>query len=410
MKTSIAFLSLLMMVTLTSSTSVQVDRALVRVGPGAFFPVVAELPRGFEFEVRTESEGWLHIAFEDTSGYVSSRVSGDGRRPAPGRGGVAQSTSGRADFNVSATGISAAVRGFMNQYAASLNVPDETLDLLAHFQPDYQDYLRFREETYRGKNRATYRRGHRLPRLRHEMLYYPVDEEGAGLALAANIASAGLLNNPGLLQYINNVGTIVVEASHAYDLGFRFFVLETEEVKAMATPGGTIFVSVGMLRWLTNEAELAAVLAHEIAHVTMRHGLTEMDIREPLSRARDAFRQLDDAVTRTEEQGELVRSLNQAYLDYSHRIYAPRTNVYEHEADEMAMTYLARSGYHPQALHNLVFRLLNEADRDSYPYIVGDILERYENLQRVTSQRRYGTDYMYFHERYADIMQRNGIR
>lgn len=407
MKTSAGFLIVFLLFTLTSSTTVTVDRALVRVGPGAFFPVVAELERGYSFDVKGEAEGWLHISFEDTTGYVSARVASEARRPTQSRGDVTQ--TGRADFSVSATGISAAVRGFMNQYSASLQIQDETLNLLTYFQPDPDAYLRFRTETYEGKNRNAFRRGHRLPRLRHEMLYYPIDEEGAGYAIAANLASQGLLHNPELTQYVNNVGNIVVEASHAYDLGFRFLILETEDVKAVATPGGTIFVSVGMLRWLKNEAELAAVLAHEIAHVTMRHGLTELDIREPLSRARDAFRQLDEAVQRSDEQAELVRSLNQAYLDYSHRIYAPRTNVYEHEADEMAMTYLARSGYHPQALHNLVFRLLNEADRSSYPYIVGDIVERYENLQQVTNIRRYGTDYRFFQERFETMLRGHGL-
>ncbi len=409
MKKSASFLTLFMLFTLTSSTTVNVDRALVRVGPGAFFPVIAELQRGYTFDVSSEEEGWFRISFEDSTGYVSTRVSGEGRRPAQSQDNITR-TANRADFSVSATGISAAVRGFMNQYAATLQVQDESLDIFTHFQPDVNAYLRFRTETYREKNRNSFRRGQRLPRLRHEMLYYPIDEEGAGYAVAANVASQGLLNNPELTQYVNNVGNIVVEASHAYDLGFRVLILETEEVKAVATPGGTIFVSVGMLRWLNNEAELAAVLAHEIAHITMRHGLTEMDIREPLSRARDAFRQLDEAIERSDEQAALISKLNQAYLDYSHRLYAPRTNVYEHEADEMAMTYLARSGYHPQALHNLVFRLLNEADRDSYPYIVGDIVERYENLRKATERRRYGTDYFYFHDRYNSILIKSGLK
>ena len=62
------------------------------------------------------------------------------------------------------------------------------------------------------------------------------------------------------------------EVRHTF-VGYRFAVLDTDEINAFAAPGGTIFVSRGMIERTQDEDELAGVLAHEIAHVSLRHGL-----------------------------------------------------------------------------------------------------------------------------------------
>ncbi len=56
--------------------------------------------------------------------------------------------------------------------------------------------------------------------------------------------------------------------------GYHFLLLDSNEINAFAAPGGLILVTRGMLQCCANEDELAAVLAHEIAHVEKKHGLT----------------------------------------------------------------------------------------------------------------------------------------
>ena len=79
-----------------------------------------------------------------------------------------------------------------------------------------------------------------------------------------------MYNNPELQRYIATVGQAVVEVSERPDIDYYFAVLDSSAPNAFATPGGYVFVSVGLLRLLENEAQLAGVLGHEIAHITGR--------------------------------------------------------------------------------------------------------------------------------------------
>jgi len=79
----------------------------------------------------------------------------------------------------------------------------------------------------------------------------------------------------GTVWYVNHVGeTLALNSSRPYTYGgYHFAVLDTDEINAFACPGGIIFVTLGMLDLVENEDQLAAVLAHEIGHVSQKHGL-----------------------------------------------------------------------------------------------------------------------------------------
>ena len=82
-------------------------------------------------------------------------------------------------------------------------------------------------------------------------------------------------NNPEKLSYLYKVGMTLAFSSDApvtYG-GYHFAILDSDEINAFAAPGGFIFVTLGMLRCCPHEDALAAVLAHEIAHVQLKHGL-----------------------------------------------------------------------------------------------------------------------------------------
>jgi predicted Zn-dependent protease len=101
-------------------------------------------------------------------------------------------------------------------------------------------------------------------------------EHYLGRAIAANILDQyELYTDPQANRYVTLVGQAV--ATHS-DLpqtfgGYRFFILDSDEVNALAAPGGIIFITRGMLRACENEDQLAAVLAHEVAHVQNQHGI-----------------------------------------------------------------------------------------------------------------------------------------
>jgi predicted Zn-dependent protease len=82
----------------------------------------------------------------------------------------------------------------------------------------------------------------------------------------------GVLNNPGLQAYVNDVGQRLAAQSHRNRLRWVFTVLDSPEINAFALPGGYVYITRGLMAYLGSEADLAGVIGHEIGHVTARHG------------------------------------------------------------------------------------------------------------------------------------------
>ena len=87
------------------------------------------------------------------------------------------------------------------------------------------------------------------------------------------VGAAPLLDQPELQRYVNRVGRWLSLHSERPSLDWKFGVLASDNINAFATPGGYVLVTKGLLARLRNEAELAGVLAHEIAHVVKKHHL-----------------------------------------------------------------------------------------------------------------------------------------
>jgi len=106
------------------------------------------------------------------------------------------------------------------------------------------------------------------------------EEVEFGREIAARILGRiELLDNNALTKYVNLVGKSVAIHANRSDIDFKFGVLDTKEINAYSAPGGYIFVTRGALQLMSDESELAAVLAHEIAHVTERHIVKEFNIQ-----------------------------------------------------------------------------------------------------------------------------------
>src|SRR5450755_3537574 len=103
--------------------------------------------------------------------------------------------------------------------------------------------------------------------------FYSLEKEiGIGKGLAQQVEKqAKIINDPVIAEYVNRVGQNLVRNSDA-KVPFTIKVIDSEEVNAFALPGGFFFVNSGLILKAESEAELAGVMAHEIAHVAARHG------------------------------------------------------------------------------------------------------------------------------------------
>ncbi len=142
-----------------------------------------------------------------------------------------------------------------------------------------------------------------------------------------------------LQAYVQAVGEKVAAISHRNNLFYRFTVLDTPDINAMALPGGYIYINRGLLAHLNSEAELAAVLAHEVGHVTARH-----TVRQHASGTLASVFSTAVAIgTGVQQAGDLANLLGTAVVRGYGREMEP-------ESDRLGAEYLARAGYDPQSI------------------------------------------------------------
>ena len=149
----------------------------------------------------------------------------------------------------------------------------------------------------------------------------------------------GRYDDERLQQYVNEIGQRIAARSDRPDLQYTFTVLDSEQVNAMADPGGYIYVFRGLLPYLNSEAELAATLGHEIAHVTARHSAN----RRAGATAANVGATLIGILTGSPELMNVAGMAGGALvMGYSRE--------QESEADELGVKFISRAGYAPEAL------------------------------------------------------------
>ena len=159
-----------------------------------------------------------------------------------------------------------------------------------------------------------------------------------GRDMAARLLGAAPLANDARLQrYVNNVGRWLASQTERPDLPWQFGVLDTPGVNAFAVPGGTIFVTKGLVQRMKSEAELAGVLAHEIGHVVKKHHLKAIQKNAQASLAGEALNMATQD-RNSEARGKLVSFGTEMYsrgLDKGDEL----------EADRLGVVIAARGGY-----------------------------------------------------------------
>ena len=156
-------------------------------------------------------------------------------------------------------------------------------------------------------------------------------------------------------NYVKNMVGRIAKASDMPDLDFKVTVIDADVVNAFAVPGGYIFVYRGLIESTETEAELAGVIAHEIAHVTSRHG-TE-GVTSAISKTTLAMVAAEVASSQLKDQKEMVRNLAQTAIAGGTQFWVVGgTRKREAEADQLGVQYAWRAGYDPNGIATLFSR------------------------------------------------------
>lgn len=171
------------------------------------------------------------------------------------------------------------------------------------------------------------------------------DEAALGARLHPRLAASfgGVSKDMRLNEYVNRIGGELADAAGTPGVSYRFHILQSDVVNAFSLPGGYIYVTRGLMTLANSEAQLAAVLAHEIAHVDRRHAIRRYE-REQVSQ-----RGSSGSIFNGESRGSAEQKALSAYAQQQ-----------EFEADEVALRLLEDTGYHPLSLSRFLLRLQSE--------------------------------------------------
>ncbi len=160
-------------------------------------------------------------------------------------------------------------------------------------------------------------------------------------------ASYGLYPDDQLQRYVQTLGTSIASRTERPSLPWTFRVVDDAAVNAFAIPGGFVYVTRGILTHLNSEAELAAILGHEIGHVTARHSVSQMSQQQLAQVGLIAGMIVSPKVA---QFGNLAQTgLGLLFLKFS--------RADESEADSLGFRYMLTDGYDPRKMVD-VFRML----------------------------------------------------
>ncbi len=179
-----------------------------------------------------------------------------------------------------------------------------------------------------------------------------------------------MLKDPEVLAYVNELGQTLAKATGRTDFQFEFYVILEDELNAFALPGGKIFINAGAIARSNSEAELAGLLAHEIAHAVMSHGFQMMT------------------------GGNLTANLLQ-FVPYggtlTDLLVLRYSRAMEEQADHLGTHLLHVTGYAADGLRNLMQTLANQ-EKDRLPSWLSshpETRDRVRYLERLIQDRSY---------------------
>jgi len=211
-----------------------------------------------------------------------------------------------------------------------------------------------------------------------------------GRAVAANILAAykPYTQNPALTQYLNRIcQTLVINASQAVSFnGYHVIILDSPEYNAFATPGGHIFITKKLVEAATSEDMLAAIIAHELSHILLKHGIAiinDMKFNDETTAA--ANRAADFAGKNNAGAQRLALFRNSVAKTMDTMLKNGYSQSQEFEADREAVALLQKAGYDPAALLDMlkVLQQVQKSQQGGFNTTHPSPAERISNVESI---------------------------
>lgn len=172
------------------------------------------------------------------------------------------------------------------------------------------------------------------------------DEEDFGKQIHDELVNSGqisLYRNTRITNYVNDIGQRLAAQSTRPNINYVFSVVDDDSINAFATMGGRVYINTGLIKTAANEAELASVIGHEIAHIAGKHAIEQMK-----SQARNQGILAAAGLDRS----QIVQLGVAIALDF------PHSRGDETEADNLGFDMLTKAGYAPEAMASFMAKLM----------------------------------------------------
>ena len=340
------------------------DNNYIREGAGPYFNLVEILPGGKKLKKNGEEEGWYNVTLENgKTGYISKVSVSDTETKKDYSSKFANKWS---KSNVSRTGLAGAIKGLKGKSNKTGQGDPELLMSLMDNGITSDEYRSFMREIK--ANRSSNIGKSKILNKEIEIPEYDpaYEEQQVGFGIASRLLKDGVYNNNELQKYINLVARALINNTKFYDWEFHVIILDNKFVDGFAVPGGYVFITKGAIQNCTDESELAAIIAHEMGHIILKHGLQEMTKRTGHIKMDDAFSELEDETGGWDEETAKVEDEMEDVIvsSYEHIVH-DRLLEYEVEADKIAAVLLAESGYDPFGISRIHSRLATQQQKTS---------------------------------------------
>lgn len=221
----------------------------------------------------------------------------------------------------------------------------------------------------------------------------------------------GVYPDSELNRYVDRVGQRLARRSHRPELKYRFKIVNDSTPNAFALPGGHIAITRGLLVSMENEAQLAAVLAHEIGHVTARHSVQELQRSSLLGTTVGLL----GSLAGESGYGQLLNQVGGLTANLLSKRYS---RDQEYEADRLSVDYLVNAGYSVQGaveLQDLFMRKLDSGSNSNWisglfrthPFSQERLIANRDYIVSRYSGNRgtYGLDRAIYAERMAPLLE-----
>mgnify|MGYP001563486215 FL=1 len=201
----------------------------------------------------------------------------------------------------------------------------------------------------------------------HSKYLSPQQEAEIGRQMMQRVReSTALITDPEINSYIQSIGNRLVNSSEDNNLPqFTFFIIASNQINAFAAPGGYIGLFTGLINATKTESELAAVIAHEIGHITQKHIARRIAEQERLSVPRIAALLASILIATQDSEAGAAAMISTNAASIQHQLSYSRTA--EKEADNVGLKLLAKTGYNPNGMTDFFETLQDEHSLSGKP-------------------------------------------